>query len=406
MSESPTAPLAVIVLAAGQGTRMRSRLPKVLHPLAGQPLVGHVLRTARILEPARVAVVVRHERALVAEAVAALAPDAVVVDQDEIPGTGRAVELGLAGLDSFDGDVLVLSGDVPLLEAETLHALVETHRVREAAVTLLSAVLADPTGYGRVLRDASGDVERIVEQKDATDHEAEVAEINAGVYVFRAEALRRHLPEVGQANAQGEKYLTDVVALARRAGERIAVGQSPDPAAALGVNDRVQLAEAARILNARTVRRWQLAGASILDSRDDLDRRRRDPRRRRDGAAGHVSPRGDDRGGGSDDRARHEPDRLRGRGGCGRAPHGCDPGGHRTPRERRTVRLPPPRHDTRCRRQDRNLRRDEELADRRGQQGPAPLLHRRHDDRPRRQPRCRRDHRELRRCRQAPHRDR
>lgn len=265
MSESPTAPLAVIVLAAGQGTRMRSRLPKVLHPLAGQPLVGHVLRTARILQPARVAVVVRHERTLVAEAVAALAPDAVVVDQDEIPGTGRAVELGLAGLDSFDGDVLVLSGDVPLLEAETLHALVETHRAREAAVTLLSAVLADPTGYGRVLRDASGDVERIVEQKDATDHEAEVAEINAGVYVFRAEALRRHLPEVGQANAQGEKYLTDVVALARRAGERIAVGQSPDPAAALGVNDRVQLAEAARILNARTVRRWQMAGASILD---------------------------------------------------------------------------------------------------------------------------------------------
>jgi bifunctional UDP-N-acetylglucosamine pyrophosphorylase/glucosamine-1-phosphate N-acetyltransferase len=147
----------------------------------------------------------------------------------------------------------------------TLDALIATHREREASVTLLSAVLADPAGYGRVLRDAAGDVERIVEQKDATDHEAEVDEINAGVYVFTAAALRRHLPEVGRANAQGEKYLTDVVGLARRAGERIAVGIAPEPAAALGVNDRVQLAEAARLLNARTVRRWQLAGVSVLD---------------------------------------------------------------------------------------------------------------------------------------------
>lgn len=265
MSETGTTPLAVIVLAAGQGTRMRSRLPKVLHPIGGRPLVGHVLATAQALAPVRIAVVVRHERDRVAEAVGRSTPEAVVVDQDEIPGTGRAVELGLAGLGDFAGDVLVLSGDVPLLEVATLEGLVATHRGRDAAVTLLSAVLADPTGYGRVLRDASGDVERIVEQKDATDHEAEVAEINAGVYVFRADALRRHLPDVGQANAQGEKYLTDVVGLARRSGERIAVGQAPDPAAALGVNDRVQLAEAARLLNARTVRRWQLAGASILD---------------------------------------------------------------------------------------------------------------------------------------------
>ncbi|MCC4906759.1 bifunctional UDP-N-acetylglucosamine diphosphorylase/glucosamine-1-phosphate N-acetyltransferase GlmU [Microbacterium sp. cx-59] len=265
MSETQTAPLAVIVLAAGQGTRMRSRLPKVLHPLAGRPLVGHVLDTAAALSPVRIVVVVRHEREQVARAVADLLPDAVVVDQDDVPGTGRAVELGLDGLGDFAGDVLVLSGDVPLLEPVTLEALIATHRDRSASVTLLSAVLAEPAGYGRVLRDAAGDVERIVEQKDATDHEAAVDEINAGVYVFTTDALRRHLPEVGQANAQGEKYLTDVVGIARRAGERIAVGIAPDPAAALGVNDRVQLSEAARLLNARTVRRWQRAGVSILD---------------------------------------------------------------------------------------------------------------------------------------------
>jgi bifunctional UDP-N-acetylglucosamine pyrophosphorylase / glucosamine-1-phosphate N-acetyltransferase len=265
MSEANTAPLAVIVLAAGQGTRMRSRLPKVLHVIGGRPLIGHVLDTAAALSPTRIAVVVRHERDTVARTVGELAPDAVVVDQDEVPGTGRAVELGLAGLGDFSGDVLVLSADVPLLEPETLTGLVRTHRERSASVTLLSAVLPDPTGYGRVLRDASGDVERIVEQKDATDHEAEVSEINAGVYVFRAETLRRHLPAVSQDNAQGEKYLTDVIGLARRAGERIAVCIAPDPATALGVNDRVQLAEAARLLNARTVRRWQLAGVSVLD---------------------------------------------------------------------------------------------------------------------------------------------
>jgi bifunctional UDP-N-acetylglucosamine pyrophosphorylase/glucosamine-1-phosphate N-acetyltransferase len=265
MSETHTAPLAVIVLAAGQGTRMRSALPKVLHPLAGRPLVGHVLETAAALAPVRIAVVVRHERERVARIVGELSPDAVIVDQDDIPGTGRAVELGLDGLGDFAGDVLVLSADVPLLEPVTLDALIATHRDRDASVTLLSAVLTDPAGYGRVLRDASGDVERIVEQKDATDHEAEVAEINAGVYVFSAAALRRHLPAIGRENAQGEKYLTDVVGLARRAGERIAVGIAPDPTAALGVNDRVQLAEAARLLNARTVRKWQLAGVSVLD---------------------------------------------------------------------------------------------------------------------------------------------
>ncbi|WP_375383755.1 bifunctional UDP-N-acetylglucosamine diphosphorylase/glucosamine-1-phosphate N-acetyltransferase GlmU [uncultured Microbacterium sp.] len=263
---TPTdAGLAVIVLAAGEGTRMRSRTPKVLHRIGGRSLLGHVLETSRILAPARVVVVVRHERDLVAGAVSDVAPEAQVVDQDEVPGTGRAVEVALAALPDFDGDVLVLSGDVPLLDADTLAGLVRAHRESAAAVTLLSAHLDDATGYGRVIRDAAGEVHRIVEQKDATDAEAAGTEINAGVYVFRSATLRTHLALVGTANAQGEKYLTDVVGLLRDSRLGVTATAAGDAASALGVNDRVQLAEAARLLNARTVRRWQREGATILD---------------------------------------------------------------------------------------------------------------------------------------------
>lgn len=260
-----TSELAIVILAAGQGTRMRSTLPKVLHAVGGRPLVGHVLDTAGALNPTRVIVVVRHERDLVADTVLGLAPGVVIVDQDEIPGTGRAVQVALAELADFDGDVLVLSADVPLLESSTLSDLLDTHRAQQAAATLLSARLDDPTGYGRIIRGAGGGVERIVEQKDATADEASVTEINVGVYVFQAPSLRTHLELVGTANAQGEKYLTDVVRLLRDSRHTVAAADAPDASTALGVNDRVQLSEAARILNARTVRHWQLEGVTILD---------------------------------------------------------------------------------------------------------------------------------------------
>ncbi|GAA3629017.1 bifunctional UDP-N-acetylglucosamine diphosphorylase/glucosamine-1-phosphate N-acetyltransferase GlmU [Microbacterium awajiense] len=257
--------LAVVVLAAGQGTRMKSRLPKVLHPIGGRPLVGHVLDTAAHLGPERIAVVVRHERDLVASAVADTGVDALIVDQDDIPGTGRAVEVALEAMSDFDGDVLVLSADVPLLEAPTLADLVQAHRSTAAAATVLSAILDDATGYGRVIRDATGAVARIVEQKDASPDEAAVREINAGVYVFAAASLRTQLATVGTDNAQGEKYLTDVVGLLRAAQLTVSAAGAPDAAAALGVNDRVQLSEAARTLNARTVRHWQLEGVTVVD---------------------------------------------------------------------------------------------------------------------------------------------
>lgn len=258
--------LAVIVLAAGEGTRMRSSTPKVLHTLAGIPLVGHVLATARELHPAHVIAIVRHDRDAVAAAIGTLLPEAVIVDQDDIPGTGRAVEVGLGALpEGFEGDVVVVSGDVPLLDAGTLGQLLESHRAHHAAATLLSAVLDDATGYGRIIRGADGLVDRIVEQRDANESELAITEINSGSYVFSIRPLRDELPRVGTGNAQGEKYLTDVVALLRASGnpvEAVAVGQNWIVG---GVNDRVQLAEAAARLNALIVRGWQLAGVTVHD---------------------------------------------------------------------------------------------------------------------------------------------
>lgn len=258
--------LAVIVLAAGQGTRMKSRRPKVLHPLAGVPLLGHVLATARELAAAHVVTVVRHERDAVAAAVAELLPEAIVADQDEIPGTGRAVEVGVAALpDDFDGDVVVVSGDVPLLDAGTLSGLLDAHRRAAAAATVLSAIVDDPTGYGRVVRDADGGLDRIVEHRDAGDDELAITEINSGTYVFATAALRAQLPRLGAQNAQGERYLTDVIGLLRGDGQGVAAMPATESWIVEGVNDRAQLARAAARLNAMIVRGWQLAGVTVVD---------------------------------------------------------------------------------------------------------------------------------------------
>lgn len=258
--------LAVIVLAAGQGTRMKSRLPKVLHPLAGVPLIGHVLATARALEPAHVVAVVRHERDTVAAAILDLDAEALIADQDSVPGTGRAVEAALDALPAdFEGDVLVVSGDVPLLDAQTLAHLVAEHRSRSAAATVLSAVLDDATGYGRIVRAEDGGLDRIVEQKDATDAERALTEINSGTYVFTAAPLRSSLALVSTDNAAQEKYLTDVIGLLRGDGHGVAALPAGQSWLVAGINDRVQLSDAALRLNAMIVRGWQLAGVTISD---------------------------------------------------------------------------------------------------------------------------------------------
>jgi len=258
--------LAVIILAAGQGTRMKSARPKVLHELAGVPMLGHVLATAGELGATHIVTVVRHERDAVVAMITEQAPEVVVVDQDEVPGTGRAVELALGGLpEGFDGDVVVLSADVPLLDAATVAGLVEAHRLAGNALTLLSAELGDPTGFGRIIRSSDGAFDGIVEQKDATPEQLVIGETNAGVYVFGVAPLREVLATIGTANAQKEKYLTDAAAGIRAAGGGIEAVPVSDPWLVAGINDRVQLQAAAAELNARIVRGWQLAGVTVQE---------------------------------------------------------------------------------------------------------------------------------------------
>jgi len=258
---------AVIVLAAGQGTRMKSRLPKVLHPLAGKPLVWHALAAAAGLDPRLLVVVLGHGREDVTAFLTASTdlPPVLTAIQDEQHGTGHACACALAVTGALTGTVLVTYGDVPLLRTSTLAALAADHRASGNAVTMLTASLSDPTGYGRVLRDPTGEITAIVEQKDANAEQRAIREVNSGVYAFDAAVLTDALGRLSSANAAGEQYLTDVVGIARRDGRRVGAVQVPDAIETEGVNDRVQLATLAKELNARLVRRAQLAGVTVHD---------------------------------------------------------------------------------------------------------------------------------------------
>ncbi|MCA1782909.1 MAG: bifunctional UDP-N-acetylglucosamine diphosphorylase/glucosamine-1-phosphate N-acetyltransferase GlmU [Intrasporangiaceae bacterium] len=261
-----TRPAAVVILAAGEGTRMKSDLPKVLHPIGGLTLVGHAIRAARTTQARYVEVVVRHQRDRVVEHCQSLDADLLFADQDDVMGTGRAVECGLDALpDDIEGTVLVTSGDVPLLAGQTLLELTERHAADGSAVTLVTARVPRPAGYGRVVRGADGSVEAIVEEKDASDEQRAIDEINAGIYAFEAGVLRRALQRIGTDNAQGEKYLTDVVRIARSDGHSVRAHVVDDLWQTEGVNDRVQLANLGRVLNARTCERHMREGVSIID---------------------------------------------------------------------------------------------------------------------------------------------
>ncbi|GAB3285336.1 bifunctional UDP-N-acetylglucosamine diphosphorylase/glucosamine-1-phosphate N-acetyltransferase GlmU [Kineosporia babensis] len=258
-------PAAVIVLAAGEGKRMRSRTPKVLHPIAGRSLVGHALAAAWSLRPEHLAVVVRHQRELVAGHVAQIAPEAVIADQDEVPGTGSAVAAGLRALGPLKGVVVVTYADVPLLSGETLAALVAAHRAEQAAVTVLTAEVGDPTGYGRVLRDAAGNVTGIVEQRDATPEQQAVREINSGIYAFDADVLNDALGRITADNDQNEMYLTDVLGIAHADGRAVRAVPTADLWQVEGVNDRVQLATLGAELNRRLLVAHMRAGVTVVD---------------------------------------------------------------------------------------------------------------------------------------------
>jgi bifunctional UDP-N-acetylglucosamine pyrophosphorylase/glucosamine-1-phosphate N-acetyltransferase len=264
-------PVSAVVLAAGEGTRMRSATPKVLHPLCGRPMLLHVLDALELLPLERIVVVVGHAAEHVTKTLQEqLTGDIPVefVEQARRRGTGDAVSVALTA-HAFDhdleDDLIVVAGDVPLLRAETLARLATEHRRADAAASLLTARVPDPTGYGRVIRDAEGRVDRIVEQADAEPDELAIDEVNPSIYCFRrgllAPALRRLSPE----NAQGEYYLTDVVAVLRQAGHVVLAVEADDPTDAFGVNDRAQLAEAEAELRARINHRWMREGVGMTD---------------------------------------------------------------------------------------------------------------------------------------------
>lgn len=254
--------LAALVLAAGKGTRMKSRLPKVLHRLAGVPLLGHVLSACEALGVSRTLVVVGHG----ADEVKAFLPaDVEAILQAEQRGTAHAVMQAIPALDGFEGDLLILSGDVPLLSAETLQALLSRHRGAGAALSVLGFQPEDPARYGRLVRDQQGRLARIVEYADASEAERAIREVNAGVYVARWSALREALGHLDADNAQGEYYLPDAIAWLVGRGDGVEVVLTLDPIEVAGVNSRVELSELELAYRKRVVRRWLEAGVTFED---------------------------------------------------------------------------------------------------------------------------------------------
>lgn len=259
--------LTVIVLAAGGGTRMRSKTMKVLHRVGGRSMVGHVLAATRAVDPSRVVAVVGHQREQVGEHVRSLVPEAVLAVQETQEGTGHAVRVAVDALGGeVRGTVVVLTADTPLLRGESLAAFVAEHEAAERAVSILSGEVAEPFGYGRIVRDADGDVLAIVEQKDATAEQREIREINSGILAFDGEFLSSALGRIDNDNAKGEYYLTDTVQIAREAGMTVGAHCLDDVRQTEGANDRAQLAALGKEMNRRIVHRWMTeVGVTIMD---------------------------------------------------------------------------------------------------------------------------------------------
>lgn len=258
-------PFAAVILAAGQGTRMKSALPKVLHEVAGLPMLAHVVRAAQRAGAARIVVVVGHARELVEKDLAARFGDAVeTVVQHEQKGTGHATRCAMEALAGYEGDVVILAGDVPLLESEAIALLALTRGAEKKKLAVLTSHLPDASGYGRILRDAHGHVAGIREHKDASDEERAITEWNTGVYCVEAAFLRESLAKLDTKNAQGELYLTDVVAMAANEG-RGAASLSWSAESVAGVNDRAQLAEIERAMRLRLATHFARLGVTIRD---------------------------------------------------------------------------------------------------------------------------------------------
>lgn len=258
---------AAIILAAGEGTRMRSRTPKVLHTFAGKTFLQRVMASVGAQDPDTLAVVVHHQADRVAAAARSYNDQVEIVNQDDIPGTGRAVQCAMTQLaerGELSGPVLIAASDMPLLDAGTLHDLLGFHEASGNGATVLTTILDDPTGYGRIIRDREGNVLRIVEQKDANRSELAVQEVNTSVYVFEAAVLAKSIAGLKSNNAQGEFYLTDALEMAKADGN-VGAFAAPDPLTVEGVNDRVQLSELSKAYNRRICERWMRDGVTILD---------------------------------------------------------------------------------------------------------------------------------------------
>jgi bifunctional UDP-N-acetylglucosamine pyrophosphorylase/glucosamine-1-phosphate N-acetyltransferase len=265
MTDRPTVrrpPLAVVILAAGLGTRMKSALPKVLHEVCGRPMLAYVIDAALSISPERVVVVTGPDQEQIAEILPVGCERAV---QEERNGTGDAVRAGLEPLAGFEGHIMVLYGDVPLVHGDFVAGLFQRHLDADAAATLTTVRLDDPAQYGRIVRDADERVARIVEFKDASARELQIAEINVGLYVFRSDALRPALARLGSDNAQGELYLTDVVHLLIDAQHTVAVFESDDEQMCMGVNSRVELALVNAAMRWRLLERLMLSGVTVED---------------------------------------------------------------------------------------------------------------------------------------------
>ena len=254
----------VVVLAAGEGTRMKSVTPKVLHEVAGRSLVGHVLSAVETLKPKQVRVVVGAGREAVEAHLAQIAPQVTTVFQEHRGGTGHATQLALADT-KISGTILILAGDTPLLTGESLQQLLELHHSGGFTATVLTAEHPDPTGYGRIIRGDDGSLLRIVEERDADDFEKAIYEVNSGVYAFDAQKLSGAIGKLNKDNSQGELYLTDVLEILRNEGGAIAAALIEDFVEILGVNDRVQLAESAALLRDRINEGFMRAGVTIVD---------------------------------------------------------------------------------------------------------------------------------------------
>jgi bifunctional UDP-N-acetylglucosamine pyrophosphorylase/glucosamine-1-phosphate N-acetyltransferase len=262
---TPPRPFAVVILAAGEGTRMKSSLPKVLHQIAGRSLLGHVIEAAAHIEPEHIVVVVGHGRDQVGAHLAEIAPWVLTVVQEEQLGTGHAVRIALQDLAArganVEGSIVVLTGDTPLLTGETLSGLMAAHT---GSCTVLTARVSDARGYGRVVRTGNS-VTAIIEERDASDEQRSIDEINSGMYVFEAGSLVDAIGQLTTDNSQGEEYLTDVVGILTGQGARVEACLAPNVDDIRGVNDRVQLAQAGAIMRDRINEHWMRAGVTMAD---------------------------------------------------------------------------------------------------------------------------------------------